>query len=81
MSYIRWGVEGSSVYIYHSVKGGWECCACRFAYDYDEEPTGEPSNFATRQELLVHINKHREHGDHVPRRVDERLLREIKESE
>ena len=80
MSYARWGLEQSDVYVYPSGGGDIVCCGCTF------EPEGEnevPGNFTARgpKEMLEHLLKHIERGDVVPESALERLRREIQELE
>lgn len=67
MSYVRWGADGSDVYIYDDVYVGLYCCACELegatcGTDFDA--------------MLTHIALHRQMGDHVPEWVDQELKNE-----
>jgi hypothetical protein len=57
MSYARWGVNGSDVYVIRSEK--WECVGCKGpgAYTLDTE------------EFLRHLDWHRDQGHTVPEYV------------
>jgi hypothetical protein len=72
MSYVRFGEEGSDVYIYMSV-GGWiECCAC---------PLQQESFKAyNTQEMIYHVSQHREAGHFIPYYVEEELREDDKEN-
>jgi len=64
MSIVRWGVDGSDVYIYSVEEGIWECCACK--------APGAKENFRGNEvEMLTHLDNHRKKGDCVPDWVDE----------
>ena len=63
MSYVRWGNEGSDVYIYANAGGGWNCCACKQCW--------------TIFGLLFHLLKHKICGDCVPGYVFIRIFQDI----
>jgi hypothetical protein len=75
MSYSRFGRDGSYVYIFKAIYGGWECCGC--ILNHEEGGFIAP----TREELLEHIKEHRQAGHVVPEYVDERLRQEIAEEQ
>lgn len=68
MSYIRFGEDGSNVYMYGS-KDDWICCCfCALA---------EKSQYLkTHQDAMMHLDEHRKHGHIVPEHVYERLRAE-----
>lgn len=70
MSYCRFGE--ADVYVYPSVMGGIECCACRLNQ-------GESQNLPLRSQMIEHLHEHQIAGHHVPARVFQRLEREIVE--
>lgn len=74
MSYCRFGE--ADVYIFEHVGGFWQCCACALLAEEGAEEFAS-ADFATREELLEHIDKHRKAGHYVPEDVDERLKEEI----
>lgn len=66
MSYARFGIDGSDVYILGEIGGGIRCVC------------GDRSFIAMSPgEMLVHVADHRSRGDSVPRYVDERLTSEV----
>lgn len=71
MSYCRF-LEADA-YIFAHVSGHWQCCGCLLS----ESEDGSDWDFATKEEMLVHIDKHRKAGHYIPERVDERLRKEI----
>ncbi|HEX6970253.1 MAG TPA: hypothetical protein VF174_15770 [Micromonosporaceae bacterium] len=72
MSFVRFGEDGSDVYIYADVVGEVRCCFCPLADRFGG------SDYGTRHFSLMveHIRDHREAGHHVPdwveRGMDER---------
>ena len=72
MSYCRF-VNGDA-YIFENLEGCFECCGCWLS------PDGGGMVFATREELLKHIDDHRQVGHHIPLYVDEQLREEIAHS-
>lgn len=67
MSFVRFGEDGSDVYIYDDIHFGLYCCGC----DLEEAVCGEDYGA-----MLQHISLHRENGDFVPEYVDEQLTME-----
>lgn len=63
MSYCRF-IEGD-VYVYMSVSGFLECCACPLNLD--------SQNFYSTQEMVDHLQEHINTGHHVPADVFVRL--------
>jgi len=66
MSVVRWGEDGSGVYII-GTDAGWECVSCwrlpeTFLGDLDA--------------MLEHVKWHREQGDIVPSYVEEELRKQ-----
>lgn len=75
MSYARFGWDGSDVYVFVSV-GGWiECCACIL-----HEEDWASFQAKETQEMVDHLKKHQESGHHVPESVFERLWEEHEEN-
>ena len=73
MSLVRWGTDGSDVYVYESCYGGLECCACPL--------TGDSINTGDDPEkMALHLEEHREAGHTVPQWVIDGL-RGIQEPE
>ena len=58
MSYIRFGWEGSQVYVYEHYNGYVQCCGCALG--------GRSQNFATGAEAAKHLIDHLEAGHVVP---------------
>jgi len=83
MSYCRFGWEGSDVYIYASV-GGWiECCACSLQPTRKSEFLGfinESFKAYDTQQMIDHIKQHREKGERVPDYVEEELMNDHEEN-
>lgn len=76
MSYCRFSEATSEAYIIADVSGNLECIACRIT------PEGNWYGwFVThsRQEMIDHVREHKAQGFKVPRRVIQRLKREIEE--
>jgi hypothetical protein len=71
MSYIRFGTDGSDVYVYHATDGVLVCSGCPFRV-----PVGW---FAKRSEMINHLLEHQHAGHCVPAWVIENLFEEIKE--
>jgi hypothetical protein len=63
MSVVRWGVDGSDVYIFEYDEGIWECCTCR---TIDGKPFRGDKNT-----ILNHLHEHRKDGETVPEWVIE----------
>ena len=57
MSYARFGYD-SDVYVFLSVSGHLECCACRLA--------STTQIFASTDAMLAHLSAHADLGDRVP---------------
>jgi hypothetical protein len=58
MSYIRFGEEDSSVYVYEHVNGWIDCCGCSILPDCGK--------FYTSEAAAAHLREHLAAGDHVP---------------
>ena len=94
MSYCRWS-DDSDVYLYAHVSGGWECCGCSMGelvegrypkelckmLDIPDEPfMNSPSiHMTTLQEVLDHLQAHRDAGHQVLERAFDRVRDEIEE--
>ena len=70
MSYVRFGEDGSDVYVYCSVLGSFVCDYCLL-----ENRRGFSS--FTRSGMIAHLQKHIEAGHVVPSEAIERLQEEI----
>jgi hypothetical protein len=57
MSWVRFGTEGSAVYVYDHVDGYIECCQCLFGGDFKAKD---------EIEMIAHLRKHQAAGHHVP---------------
>ena len=57
MSYVRFGWDGSDVYVFDSCSGRIECCGCRF---------GNAFNCGVPEEMIAHLATHRRAGHFVP---------------
>lgn len=76
MSYVRWGNDGSSVYVFANSAGYVECCGCSFesrqvapyknffGIELDFEMGSAELN--SPSEVVEHMQRHRDAGDHVP---------------
>lgn len=67
MSYVRWGSDGSDVYVYLDASGGWTC-ACGIV----------GMNLITRSLMINHLRDHVKQGDKVPLRVFKAFLLELR---
>ena len=65
MSYVRFGENGSQVFVYLHVQGGIECCDC---------PLGECYWAHTAAEMADHLREHLAAGHVVPDGVIDRIL-------
>jgi hypothetical protein len=74
MSYCRFGE--ADAYIFEHVGGFWQCCACALLAESGGEEFAS-ADFDTREEMLAHIDKHREAGHYIPDHVDQRLRDEM----
>lgn len=67
MAIVRWGTEGSDVYLYESTGMGCVvCCGCALTDKTEPLPTNWDAN--------AHIAEHRAAGHHVPAYVDIHFL-------
>ena len=57
MSYCRFAWNGSDVYVFEHVDGGYECCGCSI---------GKQWRFITLEEMIVHLAEHKRAGHFVP---------------
>ena len=71
MSYCRSGKD-SDVYMFASIRGGWECCGCHLEKDLPI------IHFKTRREALDHLYFHRQRGQKVPRSAIHRFKAELR---
>jgi hypothetical protein len=68
--------ERSDVYVFGSISGVLECCACRL------RPEGDWFGFfytKSRSEMVKHLQEHRQIGHKVPWSATRRLKREIRQ--
>ena len=70
MSYCRFGE--ADVYVYDSVQGWFECCACLLKSEFLVSFTTK-----TRSRMIAHLEEHIAEGHIVPTYVIERLQAEI----
>lgn len=74
MSYVRFGADGSDVYVFHCASADViECCGCAIT----PSPAPNPA-YARRSEVINHLLEHQHAGHVVPRWVLEGLWEEIK---
>lgn len=82
MSFARWGVDGSDVYVFSDVAGGVSCCGCALDTGVNEndftdffgmvhkkgEPKmfGDTAHFYDLESLLDHYRAHQQVGNSVP---------------
>lgn len=64
MSYARF--SDGDVYVFSSVGGYLECCACALNERDGDSPFPASSQFDTTAEMLAHLAAHQEAGHHVP---------------
>jgi hypothetical protein len=67
MSIVRFGEEGSDVYVFYSSEG-IECCGCK--------QVGRSVSYEDERRMIDHLLVHRERGDYVPPFVFDDLRRE-----
>ncbi len=58
MSVVRWGVDGSDVYVFYNTNGMIECCGC----DLHDAKVLEDETIR----FWAHLKRHVERGDCVP---------------
>lgn len=71
MSYCRF--SNSDVYMFASVNGGIECCACAL-----QKKDITSVNFNTEEEAINHLYEHKKAGHYVPKKAITRLKKEDK---
>lgn len=82
MSYCRKGPD-SDVYVYRGGNGEggycYICCYCIFLLKANRDfgPIELSMILNTRQDMIDHLTKHREHGDKVPQYAIDRLVDEM----
>jgi len=71
MSYVRWGADGSDIYVYADCDGYFRCC-CDTGKDGSDD-------FKTtlRSEMVKHMDSHVKNNQHVPPWVFEDMKWEI----
>lgn len=88
MSYVRWGEDGSDVYVYPTDVNGVEkycCCGCKVTpcepyLDWFgiEVSVGIQSVYTdSAQDMIDHLEWHVEQGDTVPQRPFDQLKEEL----
>lgn len=70
MSFVRWGVAGSDVYLFHHVDGFLCCYMCDLASKEDAE-------IHSWDQAKAHLEMHRAAGHCVPHFVDAEIEREF----
>ena len=77
MSYARYGEDGSDIYLYEDIAGGYTCALCSLL----PKEAGNWSSFHcdTLEEVKEHLEQHVANGDIVPERAVKRVLRELEE--
>ena len=65
MAYCRFSID-SNVYLYFSIRGHYECCACSLN-------DAKAVEMKTLYEAMQHLNEHVVKGDMVPEYAFERL--------
>jgi len=73
MSIVRFGEDGSDVYLYYVSNDLIQCCGCELKPE-------SPENFDARG-ALNHVAKHRAAGHYVPDCVDAVLLEALEREE
>jgi len=71
MSYARFAND-SSVYVFLSVYGEFECCACCLRHD---------ESFYSTDAILAHLAEHKAEGHRIPDRTLERLEADREEND
>jgi hypothetical protein len=75
MSYARFGWDGSDVYVFMSVGGWLECCACILSHeDWESFQAGDT------QTMIGHLKKHEGAGHQVPSHIYDYLWEDDKEN-
>ena len=69
MAYVRWGDDGSDVYVYSNGEG-IICCCC-------DIQGGESACFVHRKDAIAHFRQHQDLDDCVPECVFDRLEWEL----
>jgi hypothetical protein len=77
MAFIRWGVDGSQVYIYRHISGDTLCLDCLLRLHQ------QPPHYVIRDlaDMLAHLAAHRAEGHIVPPWVDQHLIDEWDDDE
>ena len=68
MSYVRFGDEGATVYVFES-DSGLECCGCNLL---DKDAAGRFVS-KTRAGMVAHLREHQKAGGTVPQHVFDEL--------
>ena len=82
MAFVRFGVDGSQVYIYEETGDTKVCCMCAFTERRPETGRWDPDfRTADLDAMLAHLAEHRAAGHVVPAWVDKNLRDEWDESD
>ena len=71
MSYCRW--SESDVYLFENISGVWTCQLCLL------EDDNRSHEMCSLEEVLAHLEAHKQAGHEVPERAFERVRRELEE--
>jgi hypothetical protein len=71
MSFVRFGEQGSDVYVYESTAGGFECCRCELRGGIVTVP--DPAG------MIEHPLEHRAAGHVVPQSALDELRAEVED--
>jgi hypothetical protein len=76
MSYVRWGTDGSQVYVFANSAGYVECCGCSFefkevtpyknALGWEVDFEMGSAELHSAAEVVEHMQQHRDAGEQVP---------------
>lgn len=72
MAFVRFGEQGSDVYVYESTEGGFECCRC--------DLVGGSFVAADQAGMVAHLLAHRAAGGTVPQLALDALRAEIEQA-
>lgn len=75
MSYIRFGEQGSDVYVYQDANNSLVCCACKFIGD---QPVDHDYTCDRRSRMIAHLLRHVKAGHVVPQKAFHSLRSEMR---